>query len=160
MLIYSSMVSRLLLSGLRSWAESFYGNVCVHPVKVCVRGVGRNRRADLAIKRNTLRDEPAGCHDLCMTDIVGSISNFFARHRAHCAEHEVYQPGCPACVSANDNGYVAGWSVAGGELSGRDDSASVDTSGSDTSSADVSDTSDFGGFDGGDSGGGGASGDF
>jgi hypothetical protein len=125
-----------------------------------------------------------------MSDIMESISNFFARHRAHCAEHEVYHADCDACVRANDSGYVADWSSAGADFSGSDGnafvdtsrpgtssadgsgapdfggfnggdaSASVDTSIPDTSSADVSGSSDFGGFDGGDSGGGGASGDF
>jgi hypothetical protein len=101
-----------------------------------------------------------------MTDILGGISNFFKKRRAHCAEHEAYQPDCAACVRANDNGDVASWGAAGAEFLGGNDSALDMTSRSDTTftsdapSADVSNTSDFGGFDGGDSGGGGASGDF
>ncbi|MBB5056480.1 hypothetical protein HDF16_001165 [Granulicella aggregans] len=119
-----------------------------------------------------------------MTDILGGISNFFKKRRAHCAEHEAYQPDCAACVRANDNGDVASWGAAGAEFLGGNDSALDMTSTSDTTftsdatvtldvsftsdttftsdapSADVSDTSDIGGFDGGDSGGGGASGDF
>jgi hypothetical protein len=114
--------------------------------------------------RNALRGAPASCHDLCMTDILGGISNFFLRHRAHCVVHEIYHADCAACLRANDNGYVASWGVPDAEFSGNDgsalDSVSVDTSASDTPTADVPDTSDFGGFDGGNSGGGGASGDF
>jgi hypothetical protein len=111
-----------------------------------------------------------------MTDFLESISNFFARHRAHCSKHEVYQSDCAACVAANQSAYIDpgtdGTIYTGGDSflstdSSSSDSQGLDSPGADSPVADCSttdssscDTSDFGGFDGGDSGGGGASGDF
>jgi uncharacterized membrane protein YgcG len=116
-----------------------------------------------------------------MTDFLEGVSNFFARHRAHCLLHKAYQSDCASCVAANENSYVDSgtfgitdtsggnfpvadtWSAnaSSGDTSSANawsgDTSSVDTSVADTPSCD---TSDFGGFGGGDSGGGGASGDF
>jgi uncharacterized membrane protein YgcG len=99
-----------------------------------------------------------------MAGFFDRVSDFFTRHRAHCAEHEIYQRDCTACVLANQSTSVD-WvdtSSSDGFSDTSPDTSPVDNSSSDSSSSDSSssDSSDFGGFDGGDSGGGGSSGDF
>jgi uncharacterized membrane protein YgcG len=109
-----------------------------------------------------------------MAAFFDRVSDFFARHRAHCAEHEIYQKDCMACVLANQTTRLDWIDTSSSDFNcdtssdtpsvdnSSSDMSSTDNSSSDTSTSDSSssDSSDFGGFDGGDSGGGGSSGDF